>query len=105
MPTLCIGTDAYNELDRGHEGQEAGSPRWRTFFAGRQVSAMGIGPRKAKAHWQNGDATRVIELIPGHAHPRAQTIPAGIVEGLHAGACVRSGRLSRNTQASAHRRL
>ncbi len=44
------------------------------------VAARFIIARKAEAHRHNCDTARIIELVPRHAHPIAQTVTGWIIE-------------------------
>ena len=46
----------------------------------RNVAAILVIARKAEAHRHNCDTARIIELVPRHAHPIAQTGTGWIIE-------------------------
>jgi len=97
MPVLGVLADNQDQLHVDKPRHELRSPSQRAFLSGRKVSRL-TRPWIAESHWQDGNASRVVEGFGVHAQPVTQPITTGILEryatGVHPGA----GRLARYQQ-------
>lgn len=81
MPRLRIGAYQQGRLELRQRRKQALAPRGGAFFARRQIMAFGIIAWEAESHGGDGDTRFIVECRTVDAHPFAQAIATGIVEG------------------------
>ena len=99
MVVAGITADQKRQIEGRASREKPIMPGFAALAARRQITTLGVQPRKAKPHGNDGQKIRIIEPVLIHAQPSAKTVARRVRErpagGVHAGA----GRLAAHKKA------